>query len=48
MLKVNTVKAVYEQKEPYTDEEVETILEQALLCACPRLTQIVKTRFAVR
>lgn len=31
VLKVNTVKAVYEQKEPYTDEEVEAILAQALL-----------------
>ena len=30
-LKVTTVKAVYEQKEPYTDGEVEAILEQALL-----------------
>ena len=30
-LKVTTVKAVYEQKEPYTDEVVEAILEQALL-----------------
>lgn len=31
MLKVNTVKAVYEQREPYMDVEVESILEQALL-----------------
>ena len=30
-LNVTTAKAVYEQKEPYTDEEVEAILEQALL-----------------
>ncbi len=31
VLKVTTVKAVYEQKEPYTDEEVEAILQHALL-----------------
>jgi hypothetical protein len=31
VLKVNTVKAVYEQKEPYTGEEIEAILQQALL-----------------
>ena len=28
---MNTVKAVYEQKEPYTDVEIEAILEQSLL-----------------
>ena len=30
-MKVTTVKAVYEQKEPYTDEEVAAILEEALM-----------------
>ena len=29
--RVTTVRAVYEQKEPYTDDEVKTILDQALL-----------------
>ena len=28
VLKVTTVKAVYEQKEPYTDEEIEAILDR--------------------